>query len=81
MTNIFDEFAIRDLNHHTRGQGLSLAIARHIVELHKGKINVESRDGNGAIFHVKLPLLTRAKLTKGRWRGEHNETKKPNSYN
>ncbi|MGA7911041.1 MAG: PAS domain-containing sensor histidine kinase [Candidatus Dormiibacterota bacterium] len=38
------------------GTGLGLAIARQIVELHGGKIWVDSKQGNGADFHFTLPL-------------------------
>jgi signal transduction histidine kinase len=38
------------------GLGLGLAIARHIVELHDGKITAHSRGpGEGAVFTVQLP--------------------------
>ncbi|HEY9404946.1 MAG TPA: HAMP domain-containing sensor histidine kinase [Pyrinomonadaceae bacterium] len=40
------------------GLGLGLAIARHIVELHGGKITVHSRGlGEGAVFTVQLPRV------------------------
>ena len=39
-----------------RGLGLGLSIARHIVELHGGKITAHSRGaGEGAVFTVELP--------------------------
>jgi two-component system OmpR family sensor kinase len=38
------------------GVGLGLYIARKIVELHDGTITVDSTPGQGAEFHVALPL-------------------------
>lgn len=38
------------------GLGLSLPIARQIVELHGGTIHVESTEGRGARFIIRLPL-------------------------
>jgi len=56
INKIFDEFAIRDILHHNKGLGLSLAITRHIMELHGGEINVESVPGQGATFTFIFPL-------------------------
>ena len=42
----------------TKGSGLGLPIARALVELHGGRIWVESRPGKGATFRVALPLET-----------------------
>jgi two-component system sensor histidine kinase HydH len=39
----------------TRGLGLGLAIARRIVEAHGGRIEAESRAGQGTRFRVTLP--------------------------
>ncbi|WP_193200351.1 ATP-binding protein [Nostoc sp. MG11] len=40
-----------------KGLGLGLAIARHLVELHGGTIDVESQGiGQGATFTLKLPI-------------------------
>ncbi len=38
------------------GSGLGLAICRHIAKAHRGKIEVESRVGEGSTFSVFLPL-------------------------
>ncbi len=40
----------------SRGTGLGLAVARHIVEAHGGHIEVGDRPGGGACFTVMLPL-------------------------
>ena len=38
------------------GVGLGLSVAQRIVRAHGGRIQVESRKGNGATFHVYLPV-------------------------
>jgi len=39
-----------------RGTGQGLAIARSVVEAHRGTIRFESRAGEGTTFHVRLPV-------------------------
>ena len=39
-----------------QGSGLGLAIVRKIVDVHDGRIDVDSRRGRGTRFHVALPV-------------------------
>ena len=41
------------------GTGIGLALVRDLVELHQGRITLESEPGTGAAFRVVLPRLTR----------------------
>jgi signal transduction histidine kinase len=38
-----------------RGVGLGLAIAREIIQAHRGTISAQSRIGEGSVFMVRLP--------------------------
>jgi signal transduction histidine kinase len=38
-----------------KGSGLGLYLARYFVELHKGRITVDSSPGAGSTFTVELP--------------------------
>jgi signal transduction histidine kinase len=55
---VFQRFYRADhpLVQHHRGRGLSLSIARSLVELHRGKIWVESAPGKGSTFRFTLPV-------------------------
>ncbi|MGF2036460.1 MAG: hybrid sensor histidine kinase/response regulator [Nostoc sp. CmiVER01] len=60
LPNVFERFRQADstTTRSHNGLGLGLAIVRHLVELHKGKIFAESPGtGEGATFTVRLPLL------------------------
>ncbi len=40
----------------TGGTGLGLSIARHVATSHRGDVVVESQEGSGSIFTLRLPL-------------------------
>ena len=53
---IFDEFQQTDVGvQHGEGTGLGLALSRRLVELHGGRIWVESEPGRGSNFAFALP--------------------------
>lgn len=51
LSQIFEPLFTR----RAKGMGLGLAIAKHYVELSKGRIEVESELGQGSVFRVLLP--------------------------
>jgi DNA-binding response OmpR family regulator len=55
---IFDRFYQVD-NSHTRsheGAGIGLSLTKELIELHKGRIEVESEEGKGSIFRLYFLL-------------------------
>ena len=57
LPHIFDRFVrAGNVVGHIQGTGIGLASARGIVEQHSGAITVESQEGQGATFMVRLPL-------------------------
>ena len=67
LPHVFDRFH-RGANVVRRfpGTGLGLANARELVELHGGTVSVESEEGKGSTFVVRLPLTPPAEATLSR---------------
>jgi len=53
--NIFQPFYRTEEGHSIPGFGLGLSLARRIIQLHKGRITVDSAVEVGSVFHVHLP--------------------------
>ena len=58
LKNIFDRFTQVDntMTRSNEGSGIGLSIAHSFVTLHKGSIEVKSRENEGSEFIVKIPI-------------------------
>ncbi len=56
---IFDKFfrVSTGLVHNAKGTGLGLSLVKHIMEAHSGKIELQSKPGEGSTFTLKFPLM------------------------
>ena len=58
LERIFERFyrVDRSRGRDTGGTGLGLAIVRHVVTNHGGQVDVDSREGEGSTFTIRLPV-------------------------
>jgi signal transduction histidine kinase len=57
QARVFERFtrAAQHANGPIEGSGIGLAMARDLVQLHRGSIELESTPGHGCLFRVRLP--------------------------
>ena len=64
LSRIFERFKRgSNVSEAVPGSGIGLAGVKHIVEQHGGSIEVESREGEGSTFTVRLPLSSAKSLS------------------
>ena len=60
LDRVFERFyrVDRARSRETGGTGLGLAIVRHVVHNHRGDVRVQSTEGRGSTFTLRLPIAT-----------------------
>jgi signal transduction histidine kinase len=56
---IYEKFYQADTSRFVPGNGLGLTLAKRIIDLHHGTIQVSSKEGKGTSFTIKLPKTTK----------------------
>lgn len=56
LPRIFERFYKADHSRASGGSGLGLALVKHAVESHGGRVEVASRLGEGSTFTIRLPM-------------------------
>ena len=65
IAKLFDRFFRASTSTGIAGTGIGLSLVSQIVELHGGRVDVESVEGEGSTFIVQLPLRTGAEGAEG----------------
>jgi PAS domain S-box-containing protein len=82
LPNIFDKFKQfgRKEGPGEKGTGLGLSIVKSIVDMHKGKIRVESEVGKGTKFTFSLPKWSSKEMLRQYLSDAISETKEKETY-
>ena len=61
IPKLFDKFTQfgENISPREKGTGLGLSIAKKLIEMHDGKIEVESEVGQGTTFTITLPSVSK----------------------
>ncbi|MBN1410038.1 MAG: substrate-binding domain-containing protein [Spirochaetales bacterium] len=75
LETVFDRFTQLDglEKRKYEGTGIGLAFAREIIEMHDGSIDVESTEGKGSVFTIKLPIGSTENIDAMDWETDHEE--------
>lgn len=60
VQHIFKSFYQADVHH--AGSGIGLALVKAFVEMHKGRISVESAEKKGTVFTIEVPMEQKGEL-------------------
>ena len=55
LPHVFERFYRADKSRTGGGTGIGLAIAKHVIEAHQGRITAHSTEGEGSMFSIFLP--------------------------
>jgi signal transduction histidine kinase len=56
LDKVFDRFRSHTIGSRHRGVGLGLSIVRALVELHGGRVQIDSAPGEGAVVTCIFPI-------------------------
>lgn len=56
MPHIYDPFFRASNTHNFEGYGIGLPLARNIIRLHKGELQVTSVEGEGTVIQISFPI-------------------------